>query len=313
MPGVAAVVLSYNRRDYLRQCIQSIYDQSQPVDSVIVVDNHSADGTLEMIAGEFPRVVVLAQEQNLGAGHGFRLGMQAAVEQGCEWAWLLDDDVRAQPDAVRELLAAADELAGSRPKDVILQCLRVWLDGRSASLPARRYDLRNPLAMPDGIRIMPQRWYDDIESLPKYLEVEDCAYEGLLIPRRIMEEIGYLVDEMFFLCDDTEYGLRAQARGFRIVLVPSSRVVRMITPPAHGQLATWKVRYWVRNLIWLRRMYGENWLCRNVTPWLWAARYTLPAVLKGLWWRDWERFRGICTGAWQGIWGTLPRVEWPAR
>ena len=91
-PKVVASVLTRNRRDLLRRAIAGVIEQTRAVDEVIVVDNQSSDGTLEMLADDFPEVHVVALAENRGATGGFYEAIKAAHMAGADWVWLLDDD-----------------------------------------------------------------------------------------------------------------------------------------------------------------------------------------------------------------------------
>ena len=106
---VCAVVVTYNRKVMLEECLTALLEQSRTVDTILVVDNKSTDDTLEMVREHFPEVSVLALETNSGGAGGFHAGLEWAHRHGFDWFWLLDDDTMAHKWALESLLNAHED------------------------------------------------------------------------------------------------------------------------------------------------------------------------------------------------------------
>src|SRR3712207_5668423 len=126
---VCAVVVTYNRVDLLRECLEAVTGQTRAPDAVLVVDNASTDGTREMVREEFPAVELLELPANEGSAGGFHEGMKAAVARGVDWLWVMDDDTIPAPDALELLLDAPAHLDGL-PPPALLASKVLWTDGR---------------------------------------------------------------------------------------------------------------------------------------------------------------------------------------
>lgn len=304
---VCVLVLSYNRKRYLKPVLEALREQTHRPDQVVVIDNNSTDGSPELVEQFFPDFHLLRLPANVGCSGGYYAGMQWAMERSYQSIWLLDDDVRAAPDALERLLSAAQELSATAGPRLILQCLRVWDDGVSASLPALQYDLKSLFVLPENLRTTVHARYPRIEDIPAQIEVMDFPSEGVLIPRDALERCGLYIRDLFFFAEDTEYAFRTKRAGFRHFLVSTARIHRLIPADSSGQLVTWKLRYWIRSVIWIRRMYGETWAARSITPWFWAVRLLGPPTLKGTWFRDPARYRSILAGLREGLFQEVPR------
>jgi GT2 family glycosyltransferase len=103
---VSLVISVWNRKDDLRENLASIRRQTVPPDEIVVVDNHSHDGTPEMVVAEFPDVVLIRMPHSAyGACETFNIGFASA--RG-EFVGILDDDVVLPPDFVERMLAEFD-------------------------------------------------------------------------------------------------------------------------------------------------------------------------------------------------------------
>jgi GT2 family glycosyltransferase len=106
-PEVSVIIVSYNTRELLRECIESILcEQGDGLGvEVIVVDNASADGSAAMVAEQFPQVRLIANPDNRGFGAACNQGLEVARGR---YALILNADIRAQPDALQRLVAFMD-------------------------------------------------------------------------------------------------------------------------------------------------------------------------------------------------------------
>ncbi len=227
------MVVTFNRRDLLRTCLQRLGAQTRPLEQIVVVDNASDDGTAEMVAEEFPDVVLMRLPENVGGAGGFHAGLERGMELGHDWLWLLDDDTYATPDALAALLAGADR-APARPMLVASQVR--WKDERlhpmNVSLP---------------------RWNDldlMMESAAHgLLEIRWTTYVSVLIRREALERYGLPRAHYFLWADDIEHTVRI-LRHERGYLVPES-VVHHWTATAYSPSSDFTPRFYyhVRNSI----------------------------------------------------------------
>ena len=102
---VAAVVITFQRRDMLRRTLEGLAAQERPVDEIVVIDNGTTDGTAAMLAEEFPDVTHLRMEENIGPAGALEVGFGYAHGKGHRWAWTHSDDILAKPEALKRLLA----------------------------------------------------------------------------------------------------------------------------------------------------------------------------------------------------------------
>ena len=196
---VAAVVVTYNRRELLMECIERLRGQEGLAPGValevLVIDNASTDGTAEAVAalaadsGTAVPVRYCSTGANLGGAGGFSFGMREAVERGFDVAWVMDDDCMANPDCLAALRQAAEGLEGGFGW---LSSVARWKDGS----PCRMNIQRHPL-------------FRDIEDFSPAVQPATLAsFVSLLVPVPVIRRFGLPIKEFFIWTDDWEFTRR---------------------------------------------------------------------------------------------------------
>ena len=205
--SVAIVVVTFNRADLLRVMLDGLAKLEHPADAVIVIDNASTDHTAEVLAAaDLAGLQVHTQAENLGGAGGFHRGTKLAYEQGFERIWLMDDDVVPAPDCLSVLLAQDEDC---------LMSVREATDGSLIELAATRFNLANPLAIkPKQASVVST--YVTRAAMPAKVRLENVAFEGFMIRRRVIEAIGLPDPSFFIFYDDVDFALRARRAGFEI-------------------------------------------------------------------------------------------------
>jgi GT2 family glycosyltransferase len=268
---VAIVVVTYNRADMLRGLLDGLTKLDEPADAVIVVNNASTDHTAQVLAEAItPNLQVIDSPENLGGAGGFHLGTKAAVEQGWDRLYLIDDDVVPAHDCLEVLLAQDEDCLFSVREDK---------NGKLIELAALKFDLRNPFAIkPKTASVMDT--YPTRDALPERVAVENVAFEGFMIRRTVLEEIGLPDPSYFIFYDDVDLAIRARRAGRTIWAVRDAVLVRQLDFSQQHDLAGWKGFYMYRNLFVVHFRYGENVLVR-LKPWLITAAVVLLSPLRG--------------------------------
>lgn len=250
-PRIAALVVTYNRKVLLSQCLRALTDATFKPDLVLVADNASTDGTTQMLESEgwlaTPDIQLLSLKENSGGAGGFAAGLRHLVDAGSEWIWMMDDDAAPHPEALEELLKVAknpDDIYGS-----------LAVQGEHTSWATTLLD--------QGMAI------ELASNVPQEARVEFIPLLGFLIHRSLVQRIGLPDADFFIAADDVEYCLRARQAGANIVLAGHSRiehprvrqsVVRLLgIRVLYLSLQPWKRYYDTRNrLLIARKYYGAR-------------------------------------------------------
>lgn len=239
---IAAVVVTYNRKELLGECLDALDKQTAASQmDILVIDNASTDGTKAMIESREPsdRLRYFNTGSNLGGAGGFSFGMRAAVEQGYELLWLMDDDCIPHENALEELLAAADVL----PEPWGFLASRVeWTDGSLCRM--NEVKLVQPPRESHGYPLCRQ-----------------ASFVSLFVPAAIVRDAGLPLKEFFIWGDDVEYTRRISAM-YASFYVPQSVVAHKTKNNAGSDISRDSVerleryRYAYRNEVYIARQEG---------------------------------------------------------
>jgi dTDP-4-dehydrorhamnose reductase len=218
--GVFAVVYTFNRKDIVAQCLASLKGQRVAPERIVLVDNGSVDGTERHLAElgylADPALTFVRLEQNAGAAGGLAAGIGRAYADGCAWAWVMDDDVICEPEALAELKRAFEEnfTDASQPGFLVSQLV----DARGGANNVPQVDERLPQSDASPL------W---AEHLAKGLvRVRISTLTSILLPRATIAHCGAPLRDFFIWGEDTDYTLRITnwRPGY---LVGRSRVVHL--------------------------------------------------------------------------------------
>lgn len=215
--AISVVVVTWNRRDLLRSCLQSLTRQNlnQPFE-VVVVDNGSDDGSPEMVLQEYGkstrfRVQVIRNPENRGFCAANNQGFAAS---DTELVALLNNDAEAEPNWLEKLAGAFD---GRPDVGMAASKILVYED-------PRRIDKAGHLIYPDGQNRgrgsgeLDEGQYDRVEEI---LWPDGCA---AMYRRAMLDQIGGFDEDFFAYADDAELGLRARIAGWKCLYIPDAVV-----------------------------------------------------------------------------------------
>jgi GT2 family glycosyltransferase len=253
--AAALVVLNYNGRDLLLDCLEHIERVDyQPVHTV-VVDNGSDDGSAESVRRLHPRVHLVRNGRNVGVAGGRNAGIRWAEKNlDIDCIVFLDNDTQVEPDAIGEMIAAAGHpgIGLVAPKAFRKKGDRVLLSAGGMMFNPYTGVLRD---MAGGELDTGQ--YECIR------EVQACAGYAFLVRREVFQRVG-LFDEAFnpYGWEDVDFSLRAAKAGFRILYAPKAIVYHAGGRAGRGAVSIYE-RHKARNFFYFARQHTTmvQWLC----------------------------------------------------
>ena len=108
-PKVFVVVLNYNGGHFIKKCLASVFKNDYPDFEVVVVDNGSKDGSLEMAKSNFSKAVFIKNEENLGFATGNNIGIRYSLERMADYVCLLNNDTEVEKDFIEKLIETTNQ------------------------------------------------------------------------------------------------------------------------------------------------------------------------------------------------------------
>ena len=258
MPGTAAVVVTYNRKALLLECVRALLGQTVAPAVVHVVDNASTDGTREALAeaGLLERVRYHPLAVNGGSSGGFARGVELAREGEQDWIWVMDDDAEPRPDCLERLLASPH---AADPATAVLAPTVAWPDGAPQLGHRGRWDGR-----PHGLGPADYR----ADGAPVRLGY--VTFVGPLVRTAAARATEPPFAPFFIYSDDFEYSVRLARQGAMWLVPgavvahkearnqPMTRRAELFNRLLGWQLtsttweAAWRNLFALRNFVWLR-------------------------------------------------------------
>lgn len=206
-PKIFIIVLNYNGKDVIKNCLTSVFKNDYPSFEAVVVDNNSTDGSFEFAKNNFSKAHFIKNAENLGYAAGNNVGIRFALERMADYILLLNNDTEVEKDFLTRLADAAekDEKIGiASPVIFNGHTRQVWFSGGEIN------------------------WFKMKTAHSGEVLNEDCRETGfiagcaMLIRAAVFKEIGLLDEDFFLYWEDADFSLRARQAGFKNIVVSGS-------------------------------------------------------------------------------------------
>lgn len=224
---LSIIIVNWNARDVLRDCLQSVYAQTSSIEfEVIVVDNHSADGSVEMVRKEFPQVILLAESHNHGFAKANNIGSRVATG---DYLLYLNSDTLVLDRALEKVLAYCD----SDGSFDVMSCRILNADGSLQPNCSMFPSLLNMGIFLTGMYKLAPRsqfwgrehmtWFD-YESAREVDVISGCF---MLVRRAVYEQVGGMDERFFMYSEETDWCFRFHHAGFKVGYWPGADIIHL--------------------------------------------------------------------------------------
>lgn len=207
--SIFAIIVTYKGQQWYDRCFSSLRDSSIPVQT-IVIDNASNDGTVEYIRENFPEIHLIESKENLGFGRANNLGMRYALDNGCDYVFLLNQDAWVEPKTIGELVRIAEK----NPEYGLLSPMHINAEKDHLNIllddSKHNYELLSDLYF----------------KTPK--DVYPITYANAaawLLSRKTLETIGGFCPMFFYCGEDDDYMNRLKFHKIQMGICPSLTIV----------------------------------------------------------------------------------------
>ena len=254
---LSIIIVSYKRLDCLRKCIQSIIDTVKKIRyEIIIVDNHSADGTPEVICQEFPSLRMIENTQNLGFAKGNNQGIR--VSRG-EFILLLNNDTEALPESIETLF----ETISCSPEVGLLGCQLIHPDQTIQQSFGR---MLNPMTQL-GQKLFTNKIYENSgHSMTQFLitkwhavakDVDWIRGACMMIRREVLTQAGLMDEQFFMFFEDVDMSTQIRKAGWKVRFTPQASIIHHEGASVSKNLLKSALEYRRSQLYFYKKYYGK--------------------------------------------------------
>lgn len=212
VPKIFVIIVAYKGKRWYDRCFFSLRESTVPI-KIIVVDNASSDGSSEYIRERYPDIHLIVSPENLGFGRANNIGMRYALENGCDYVFLLNQDTWIEPDAIEKLVAIHKQ----HQEYGILSPMHLRADRKSLYMQIIDGNNNNP-----NKELISDLYCHTLQEVYTVKYVNAAAW---LLPRNTMEVVGGFDPIFFVYGEDGNYLNRLEYHKLKLGLVPQSQIV----------------------------------------------------------------------------------------
>lgn len=225
---VFVIIVTYKGRQWYDKCFMSLRESIVPVET-IVVDNTPGEEDAEYIREHYPEIHVIKAQENLGFGKANNLGLRYALDHGCDYVFLLNQDTWIKPDSLSIMLPIAEQ----HPECGIYSPMHISADEKSLyiEIEDRKTDHANDL--------LSDCYFQTLKDIYNFHYVNAAAW---LIPRGTLEMVGGFDPIFFVYGEDDNYLNRVEYFGKWVGVIPKAQIIHDHQGPSLLQDPTFRLQ-----------------------------------------------------------------------
>jgi len=251
--SVAIILVNWNGYEFTNDCILSLKKASYPSFSIIVVDNHSTDGSGLQLQLEYPEIIFIFSPENKGFTGGNNMGFEFAIQKGFDYVMMLNNDTFVEPDFLEHLVNYLDQHPNTgavQPRIYFNHNRSLLWNGGNGYYKGMGWPYtsgENQIPKPQHLMIKKMSW------------ITGCAF---MVRISILKQTGLLAQNMFMYKEDVDLSFRIKNLGYQLTYIPDSIVYHIAGSSIKKKgkdnegIVDPMVHYFnQRNRIWIQKKY----------------------------------------------------------
>jgi len=241
MKKVAVIIVNWNGKKFLGNCLKSVYEQSYDNFDLYFVDNGSIDDSVEFVKKNFPKACIISLTENTGFALGNNIGIEKALEDSdVEYVVLLNNDTVTEKDWLQSLVKLVDY----ENKVDMISSKSLFLDGKVQTI-GLKFEKN---LMGDSLGGLAIGFGQNDTDFNKVEEVFCPSGVSCLYSRRLLQEVGFFDEDFFAYAEDLDLGMRARKKGYKCLFSPDSRLIHLHSQSSGGRASKFKSFLIKRNI-----------------------------------------------------------------
>lgn len=246
---VVVLILSYNGKNLLDECINSYIINTYPNFEIVLIDNGSTDNTKDWVENNYPEVFVLRTEKNLGYSGGFNYGMAYAFNQkNADYVLITNNDVKADKNVISELIKVA-----KTDKSIGFVTGKVYFYDEPDLLQSVGY-------YADELRWIGGHLGNKQKDIGQFDQVEERVFSDdifMLVKKELYENTKGYDTNFQFQSEQFDWQIRAKKKGYKIFYTPYAKIWHKDSITI-GKISSFKIYYDVRNSLVVRLKHRDK-------------------------------------------------------
>lgn len=234
---ITIVIPNYNGKHFMKPCLASLEEQTCKDFKILVVDNASTDGSIEYMKEHYPKIEIIALDQNYGFSKAVNIGIRRS---GTPYVILLNNDTTADPHFVEELLHAIER--SPRIFSVSSKMIQMYhpelIDSAGDLYTAIGWGICRGAGRP-------------VTNYTKADEIFSACAGASIYRRSAFRKIGYFDEAHFAYLEDIDIGYRARIYGYRNMFCPAAQVFHVGSGTSGSKYNAFKVKLSARNNLYV--------------------------------------------------------------
>lgn len=241
---VSVIVVSFNTEALTRKALQALYKSSKLPEQVILVDNNSKDGSVQMVKNEFPEVLLVENKENVGFAKGNNIGIRQFANQ--PYIWLLNSDTETSNNTLEELVAYME----NNPQVGVVGPQMIYPNKELQSVGGFFPSIINVFYyFFPFVFFLPKLWRRKLKSMAIFpqpipangLDLDYITGAAALLRRAAAEQVGFMPSDYFMYFEETDMCWQIKKAGWKI------RAIN-VEPVMHVYGGSFKTKYDPRRL-----------------------------------------------------------------
>jgi GT2 family glycosyltransferase len=228
MIQLSIVIVSYNTKEILRNCINSIYENAGNLNfELLVVDNNSSDGSSEMVEKEFEKVILIKNEENLGFSKANNIGVK---KTNGKYVLFLNSDTLMGENTLSHMVSFMDKHKKAGAATCMVNLKNGKLDDashRGFPTPWNSFSHFSGLSKIFGKTKLFGGYNLGYMDLNNVHQVDSLAGAFMIVRREAGEEVGWWDEDYFFYGEDLDFCYELKKKGWEIYFVPEVSIVHL--------------------------------------------------------------------------------------
>jgi hypothetical protein len=245
-PAILIVILNWQQPEVTIACVRTVQAIAEPPFDMLLIDNGSRDDSAVILQKALPEIPLLALPENLGFAGGCNVGLRHAIEQGYEYALLLNNDAFPEPDMLSKLFAEMGPDVGLVSPKVLYHSERDIISFGGGRQHPLLLEVRDDAAeKKDG---------------PEWEMTREVDYlwgTCWLVNLAALQKVGLLDERFFMYYEDLDWSIRFRQTGYRLLWVGKARLYHHESRSTGGTDSSLRRYYLARSSVIFFRRYAH--------------------------------------------------------